>query len=184
MSGFERARNSAAWTDAEEPSFPDDFTADEAVFASELRGFFAPERDEPPPLYAQTLLPNERYAPAECGFEYKVIYRVFRRLSLSRPRLFEGSPLRLTVLAMKESLGLISRPLLTGMTAAMVFMALTVALASPSFAAGLRILLEHSGVQQVSAYPPNVQELPPQDPAHGLQGTSQQMPLYWLGPSA
>jgi hypothetical protein len=185
MSGFERAPNSDAWTDAEETTFPDDFTADEAAFASELRGFFAPERDGLPPLYAQTLLPNERYAAAECGFEYKVIYRVFRRLSLPRSRLFAASPLRLTVLAIRESLGLISRPLLTGMSAAMVFMALTVALVSPSFAAGLRILLGHTGVQQVASYPGDVQELPPRDMGRGFPGsTLQQMSLYWLGSSA
>jgi len=186
MSGFERALNSDAWTDAEETPFPDDFTADETAFASELREFFALERDELPPLYVQTLLPRERDAAAECGFESKVIYRVFRRLSLPRPHLFEGSPLHLMLLAMKESLALISRPVLSGMTAAMLFMALTVALASPSFAAGLRILLGHTGVQQVTSYPnpSDIMEIRPEPLSRDSQAMPlQHMPLYWLGAS-
>src|SRR5262249_8839755 len=184
--GVGRALNSDGWTDAENPPPPDDFRGGGAVSPPELREFFALERDELPPLYVETLLPRERDAAAESGFESKVIYRVFRRLSLPRPHLFEGSALHLTLLAMKESLALVSRPVLTGMAAAMAFMALTVALASPSFAAGLRILLGHTGVQQVATYPnpSEIQDVQPRPRSHDSQDTLlQHMPLYWLGAS-
>src|SRR5262249_55866834 len=62
----------------------------------------------------------------------------------------------------------------------------TVALASPSFAAGLRILLGHTGVQQVATYPnpSEIQDVQPRPRSHDSQDTLlQHMPLYWLGAS-
>src|SRR5258708_13174278 len=109
MSGLEGAKEGGAGTGAEEFPFPDEFTADEADFASELRTFYALERDEPPPLYAQTLLGHERPAAAEPGFEQRVLYAVFRRLNLPRPRLFAreaaGAMLRAASRVLRESLG-------------------------------------------------------------------------------
>lgn len=183
MSGFERANAGDAWTDAEELPFPDDFNLDEAAFAAELREVFALERDDPPPLYAQTLLAEERYRAAEAGFENKVVYRVFRRLRLPRPRLMPQRGLRQGVRAVRESLASLSRRAATVMAAAMLFMAVTFLVATPSFAAGLRILLGQTGVQQVSSYPSGVHSSrthastvkAKRDPfAEGA-------PLYWLG---
>lgn len=183
MSGFERANTGDAWTDAEELPFPDDFNLDEAAFAAELREVFAVERDDPPPLYAQTLLAEERYRAAEAGFENKVVYRVFRRLRLPRPRLMPQRGLRQSVLAVRESLTSLSRRAATVMSAAMLFMAVTFLVATPSFAEGLRILLGQTGVQQVASYPSNVHS------SRTHAGTTQQRdpfaegaPLYWLGP--
>jgi hypothetical protein len=187
MSGFERAKQGAAWTDAEEFPFPDDFTADEVDFASELRTFYALERDEPPPLYAQTLLGHERPAAAEPGFEHRVLYAVFRRLNLPRPRLFTraapGAMLRAASRVLRENLAIVPRSVGVGLTAALVFMVLTVTLASPSFAAGLRILLGHTGVQQVTSYPGGIRSS-----RHRAQTSTPKLAhlpgdtsLYWLG---
>src|SRR5579871_4609845 len=144
MSGFERADWSAAWPDAEELTFPDDFTADEAAFAHDLRALYAIERDEAPPLYAQTLLSCDHPEVAESSFEQRVLYTVFRRLSLPRPGLFDGSPavtwLRSVGRSIVDSLVALPRTVATASAALMALMAMTVVVASPSFAAGLRIL--------------------------------------------
>ena len=84
MSGFERSTDGSAWTDAEDIGFPDDFSGDEADFASDLRNAFDVERDEPPPLYARTLLDDERLTLADPLFEQRTAYRVFRQLRLRR----------------------------------------------------------------------------------------------------
>jgi hypothetical protein len=187
MSGFERAKQGAAWTDAEEFPFPDDFTADEADFASELRTFYALERDEPPPLYAQTLLGHERPAAAEPGFEQHVLYAVFQRLNLPRPRLFAREApkamLRAASRVLRESLAAVPRSVGAGMAAALIFMVLTVTLASPSFAAGLRILLGHTGVQQVTSYPGSIRSSRnhAQDSAPKVAPMTGDTALYWLG---
>lgn len=91
MNGFERANGGAAWTDAEELIFPDDFSIEEAEFASELREFFSPEREELPPLYISTLMENERHTIAEPAFEQKLACRVFRRLCLPHDLISEHS---------------------------------------------------------------------------------------------
>lgn len=188
MNGFERANSGDAWTegpDAEEPLFPDDFSVEEAAFASELRELFALEREELPPLYTQTLLENERLAVAEAGFEQKLTYRVMRRLRLPRSPLFERHYLTLILSALQDSLLRISRPIAASVTSVLFMMALTVAISSPSFAAGVRILLGHTGVQQVPAYPTNVRApIVVHKDAHQQIALDPGMPLAWLGPEA
>lgn len=188
MSGFERANFGDAWTegpDAEEPFFPDDFSVEEAAFASELRELFALEREELPPLYTQTLLEDERLAVAEAGFEQKLAYRVMRRLRLPRSPLFERHYLSLILSALQESLLRMSRPLVASVTSVLFIMALTVAISSPSFAAGVRILLGHTGVQQVPAYPTNVRApIAVHKDNHQPVTFDPNMPLAWIGPVA
>ncbi len=190
MNGFERAEWSAAWPDAEDLIFPDDFTADEAAFAHDLREIYAIERDEPPPLYAQTLLSGERPAVAEAGFEQRVFYAVFRRLGLARPTPLDGAPalawLRSLGRSMADSFGAIPRALATASMALMALMALTVVLASPSFAAGLRILLGNTGVQQTAHYPSNVTTTHHHIGAGAAQSAATpdpNTPVFWLGAS-
>jgi hypothetical protein len=71
--------------------------------------------------------------------------------------------------------------------ALMALMALTVVVASPSFAAGLRVLLGHSGVEQVSSYPGNVQpsrhHVGPASSTLKVGVVDPSTPLYWLGAS-
>lgn len=185
MSRFERANAGDAWTegpDAEEPLFPDDFSVEEATFASELREIFALEREELPPLYTQTLLEDERLDSAEAGFEQKLTYRVMRRLRLPRSPLFERHYLALFLTALQESLFRMSRPLAASLTTVMFVMSLTVAISTPTFAAGVRILLGQTGVQQVPAYPTYVRA-----PAAAKKFDHHQltfdpnMKLSWLG---
>ncbi|MGZ3662905.1 MAG: hypothetical protein ACXVDA_00260 [Ktedonobacterales bacterium] len=184
MSGFERANSGGAWTegpDAEEPYFPDDFSVEEAAFASELRELFALEREELPPLYAQTLLHDERLEVAEAGFEQKLLYRVMRRLRLQRAPLFEHQHVALAFTALRESLIRMSRPLAASLTTVMFVMALTVAISTPSFAAGVRILLGQTGVQQVPAYPTNVRAPIVSKNAYHPRAFDPGMPVLWLG---
>jgi hypothetical protein len=184
MSGFERANSGDAWTegpDAEEHYFPDDFSVEEAAFASELRELFALEREELPPLYAQTLLNDERLEVAEAGFEQKLIYRVMRRLRLRRAPLFEHQYLALAFMALRDSLIRMSRPLAASLTTVMFLMALTVAISTPSFAAGVRILLGQTGVQQVPAYPTNVRAPIVSKNVQHPRAFDPGMPVSWLG---
>ncbi len=183
MSGFERANAGDAWTDAEELPFPDDFNPDEAAFAAELREVFAVERDDPPPLYAQTLLTDARIRSAEAGFEHKVVYHVFRSLRLPRTPLTPRRRLFLGAYALRQSLALLSRRTAAGVAAMLLFMMVTFLVATPSFAAGLRILLGQTGVQQVASYPSNVQSSRTHiDPTQLKRDPfSEGAPLYWLG---
>lgn len=186
MSGFERANAGDAWTegtDAEEPCFPDDFSVEEAEFASELRELFALEREELPPLYTQTLLEDEHLEIAGAGFEQKLTYRVMRRLRLPRSPLFGHHYLALMLAFLRESLFRMSRPLAASVTVVMFLMALTVAISTPSFAAGVRILLGQTGVQQVPAYPAKVRApAAVSGDAHHPTSFDPSMPLAWLGP--
>src|SRR5579871_2372982 len=191
MNGFERADWSAAWPDAEELSFPDDFSADEAAFAHDLRSIYAVERDEPPPLYAQTLLSCDHPEMTEAGFEQRVLYTVFGRLQLPRPSLLDPTPALTWARSVFHSLGdsifAIPRRVAAVSGALMALMAMTMVIASPSFAQGLRILLGGTGVQQVASYPSQVSA-----PRHrvGPNGAEQPLgtpdpnsPVYWIGAS-
>jgi hypothetical protein len=191
MNGFERADWSAAWPDAEEPTFPDDFTADEAAFAHELRTWYAVERDEAPPLYAQTLLGCDRPEMAEPGFEQRVLYSVSRRLALPRPSLIDGAPalawLRTAGRSIVDAVFAIPRTVAATGGAIMAIMALTMMVASPSFATGLRILLGGTGVQQVTSYPAHVQGPSSRVDRSGkpqpLGTPDPNAPVYWIGES-
>lgn len=184
MSGFERSTDDSAWTDAEDIGFPDDFSGDEADFASALRDAFKVERDDLPPLYVRTLLDDERLTSADPLFEQRTAYRVFRQLRLRRSVLPRRQSPREVWLAARETLMSAGRPVLTGFGVLLALMALTVALASPSFAAGLNLLLGHTGVAQVPSYPNNVRASHvAEKPAADLD-FDPTMPLRWLGYSA
>lgn len=185
MSGFERAEGGSAWTeglDGEDSLFPDDFSSEEADFASELRMLFPLEHEQLPPLYTQTLLDDIRITSAEPGFEQKMTYRVMRRLSLQRSPLFERHRVALRG-AWRESLTRLSRPIAAMGSVLLVLMALSMALTSPAFADGLRVLTGQSGVAQVQRYPDHV-STPTQTPAsraRTLLTLDESMPLAWLG---
>jgi hypothetical protein len=186
MSGFERPTDGSAWTDAEDTGFPDDFSGDEANFASVLRDVFEVERDDPPPLYARTLLDDERLTLADPLFEQRTAYRVFRQLRLRRsvlPRPPRHQTPRAIWSSARETLAAASRPVVTAFGVLLALMALTVVLASPSFAAGLNLLLGHTGVAQVPSYPNNVRASHvAEKPAANLD-FDPAMPLRWLGHS-
>jgi len=133
--------------------FPDDFSEEDFDFARELNTLFSLDREEMPPLFVQTLLASEdpRLQPVESGFEKKTYVRVFRKLRLKR-QLFRSR--RFSVRAMLNPLP-VSRPLAVVVAACMLFMALTMVIVSPSFAAGWTYLWSggHSGVLVVDTYP-------------------------------
>jgi hypothetical protein len=134
-------------------AFPDDFSEEDFEFAQELNALFSLDREEMPPLFVQTILAaeNPRLQFLESNFEKKTYAHVSRRLCLKR-QIFPSS--RLSVRTILNSLSP-SRPLVTLMAACMVFMALTMVMASPSFAAGWTYLWSggHSGVLLVNTYP-------------------------------
>lgn len=185
MSRFERSSTRSAWTGGRAERrgrVPDDFSSDERDFAAELNALFSPEAEELPPLYAQTLLDNERHAPTERGFEQRLAYRVFQRLHLRRDlglRPMWRLPL---VAGLAERMGGLRRPLVGAMAAAMTLMLLTIVLATPSFADGLRIILGHTGVTQLPSYPTSVQSSRRHgDAAPQPASLDPTMPLAWLG---
>ncbi|HEX6798647.1 MAG TPA: hypothetical protein VF116_13145 [Ktedonobacterales bacterium] len=182
MRQFERSPSSSAWTPGDKPEFPADFTADEMEFAGELRDLFAVEREELPPHFTQTLLENERHTAAERGFEERLTYRVFRRLRLRRDlalRPARRSPRPVARAWRAKAM----RPLGSAIAAALALMILTMVLATPSFADGLRLIFGQTGVTQTARYPSHVQ-------SYGSHGTmphaaafDPSMPLGWLGRS-
>ncbi|HEU5441408.1 MAG TPA: hypothetical protein VFU88_19130 [Ktedonobacterales bacterium] len=187
MSKFERSSTRSAWTGGRAERrgrVPDDFTSDERDFAAELHALFSPEAEELPPLYAQTLLENERHAPTERGFEQRLSYRVFQRLHLRRDlglRPAWGLP---WVSGLGARLSGLRRPLVGAMAAAMALMLLTILLATPSFADGLRIILGQTGVTQLPSYPTRVQSSGTHgDPTPQPVTLDPTMPLAWLGRS-
>lgn len=184
MSGFERAKGGGAWTTDESCRFPEDFSTDEAEFACELRTLFAPEQEELPPLYTETLLSNPHAAPAEAAYEQKLAYRVLRQLHLPRAPLYLRRALWRT--ALRDTLRQVSRPVGASAAAILLLMALTAIIATPSFASGLSLLLGHTGARQVQSYPSNVR--PSTHPSGGTKTTALElspgMSMSWLGPQA
>lgn len=187
MSGFERGSDGGAWTtEHKDEAYPEDFSLDEAEFASTLREFFSVEREDMPPLYAQTMLGDERTAIVDQGFEHRLVYRVFRRLSLPRRQLFDRRRFVLSWHEVIDPILHVTRPMAAGFSALLLVMVFSVVAASPSFAAGLRILLGHTGVEQVAGYPKNVHKTPavsyasdPNDVYSLASAASLQM--SWLG---
>jgi hypothetical protein len=160
MSEFERELNSgesgSSSLSTHSPDIPADFSEEDLEFVQELNALFAPEEEALPPYFVQTLLePDEpRFRPVERGFEHKTSARVFRRLKLRR-RLFRSRPDSLDVI-LSATKDLPARRSLLALTAMLLlFMMVTVAFTSPSFAEGLEILLHgaRSGVYQVNNYP-------------------------------
>jgi hypothetical protein len=184
MSGFERAETGGAWTTDEVSEFPDDFSGEEAEFASELRTLFAPEQEELPPLYIETLLSDERCRGAEPAFEHKLAYGVLRRLHLPRAPLFSRRQVWRS--AIRDVLHQVNRPLAASFIGVLLLMVFTMAVTTPSFASGLSILLGHTGVRQVQSYPAKVRTSTPQTKT-GVSAPlqlSSKMSVSWLGQRA
>jgi hypothetical protein len=163
-------------------NLPADFTPEEAEFSAALREFFAPEREELPPLYVQTLTGDARQAAVESSFEQRMAYQVFRRLRLHRRPLFDTpapAPAWAAALSPRR-LGRLGGALVTCVLALVLT---SVVLAGPSFADGLRLLLGHAGVQQVNRYPSGVR--PSASMVHtATNGDADPLTtLEWFGPS-
>jgi hypothetical protein len=163
-------------------SYPADFTSDELQFAEALHGLFSPEREELPPLYVNTLTGDLSSRPMDPGFEQKMTYHVFSRLGLPRSPLFAAVP-SASARQHHRVLQRVGRAGAALTACAMIFMALSVIFASPSFASGLRILLGHSGVQQVQSYPTHVRpsaSMAPQSKAVGYAQRPMNL-IDWFG---
>lgn len=152
MREFERARRDSAGTDHSGQRFPDDFSLDEAAFASELRELFPLEEEILPPQFIQTVIEDEWHSSTPPGFEQKLTYDVFSRLSLPRGPLFPHQQ-RTPWGAIRQTFNRTTRPLAASLVAVALLMVFSVIVASPSFAAGVQLLLAHTGVRQVNQYP-------------------------------
>jgi len=185
MNGFDQFASSetgASGAERLEPLYPPDFTQDEALFASELRDLYDIEREDLPAGYVPTVLGYERHKPAMPGFERRLTHRVFRELNLPGRPLFERSPVAQFGAALAEpveQLRRAGRSAVAVLASVLLVMVLSMLFATPTFADGLQILLGHTGVQQVAAYPRNVHSPEQQEPNR----EDIQTPLYWMGQS-
>jgi hypothetical protein len=182
MREFERTRRDSAGTDHTEQRFPADFSLEEEVFASELRELFPLEAEILPPQFIQTVIEDERHAPTPPGFEQKLTYNVFSRLSLPRGPLFPRQS-RTPWGNVRQTLGRATRPLSASLVAVALLMVFSVVVASPSFAAGVQLLLTHTGVRQVNHYPGEVSASLPQVSVKAAT-PNPTFPIYWLGVKA
>lgn len=196
MSEFERELNSGengfSSLSTQSQDIPADFSEEDLEFVQELNTLFAPQDEDLPPYFVQTLLePDEpRFQPVEHGFEHKTSARVFRRLKLHR-RLFPSHPGTLSTVV-SEMQALPAYRSLFALTAVLIFfMIVTVAFTSTSFASGLEILLHgaRSGVYQVNTYPSAVRhhsvpsnttsKRPREISLQAAQNQLMHFPIYW-----
>lgn len=182
MREFERTRRDSAGTDHTEQRFPADFSLEEEVFASELRELFPLEAEILPPQFVQTVIDDERQSPTPPGFEQKLTYNVFSRLSLPRGPLFPRQS-RTPWQNVRQTLSRASRPLSASLVAVALLMVFSVVVASPSFAAGVQLLLTHTGVRQVNHYPGEVSASLPKV-AVKAETPNPTFPIQWLGAKA
>lgn len=182
MREFERTRRDSAGTDPTGQRFPEDFSLDEAAFASELRGLFPLEEEILPPHFIQTVMDDERHAPPPVGYEQKLTYHVFSQLDLPRGPLFPEQQ-RTSWVTIRQTLARRTRPLTLSLVAVTLLMIFSIIVASPSFAAGMQLLLAHTGVRQVNQYPAKVH---PTKPAQPLNSSTliPTISVSWLGPRA
>lgn len=193
MSEFERQENTREKDDSflsiQRCNCPGDFTEEDLDFARELNALFSPEEEELPPYYVQTLLDadDQRFDPAERGFEHKTSARVFRRLKLRR-RLFYTHTSPLSVFSSGMSNASTRRSLLAMAATFVLIMLLTVAFTGPSFVSGVAILLRGthgSGVLEVKNLPQIItrhQQNMLDTPKEISRLTAQQQmhfPIYW-----
>jgi hypothetical protein len=181
MNGFDQFASSETGAERIEPLFPDDFTPDEALFAIEVRDVFDVEQEDLPAGYVPTILGYERHKPAMPGFERRLTYQVFRALDLPGRPLFErhgALPFAALLAEPVEQVRRAGRSAVGVLSAVLLVMVLSMLFATPTFADGLQILLGHTGVQQVAAYPRNVHKPAPQQVTNDVQ-----TPLYWMGSS-
>jgi len=182
MREFERTRRDSAGTDHTEQRFPADFSLEEEVFASELRELFPLEAEILPPQFVQTVIEDERQSPTPPGFEQKLTYNVFSRLSLPRGPLFPRQA-RTPWGNVRQTFSRATRPLSASLVAVALLMVFSVVVASPSFAAGVQLLLTHTGVRQVSHYPGEVSASLPKFPAKAAT-PNPTFPISWFGAKA
>ncbi|HLY32497.1 MAG TPA: hypothetical protein VKQ36_15845, partial [Ktedonobacterales bacterium] len=169
-------------------AYPHDFSAEEALFAEELRDVFALDYDEPPAFYARALLDDEQRAPLPLGSEQKATYQVLRRLKLPRRPLFDASGYaeqRVRRAAQQRRLLRASRSPFAGvLTLLAAFLIGAVILTAPAFAAGLQLLAGHTGVQQTQSFPAGVHSMTSNAPQQLMSLLSVTTPISWLGPDA
>ena len=138
----------------QELGLPEDFTVEDVAFAQEMESLFAPEKEELPPYFVQTLMESEnpRFQPVEHGLEHKTRARVFRRLKLRR-QLFRAKSTPL--FSLSQHILKPQRSMLALLVACLLFVVFTMIATGPSFASGLDLLLSnsHVGVLQVNSYP-------------------------------
>ncbi len=138
----------------QELGLPEDFTDEDIAFAQEMETLFAPEKEELPPYFVQTLLEveNPRFQPVEHGLEHKTRARVFRRLKLRR-RLFRSK--NVPFFSLGQHVIKPQRSVLALLVACLLFAVFTIVATGPSFASGLNVLLsgQHGGVLLVNGYP-------------------------------
>ena len=180
MSERDCARRPSTEADGQGLSFPEDFSMDEENFASELRELFPLDREELPPHFAQTLCGDEWRSQVAPGYEAKITYRVFSELDLPRSPLVKGGIGRQRLGQIRSAFARPSRPLAAAISGLLVLMVFSVLLASPAFAAGLRILVGQTGVVQVQNYPKHVGTSHTSETAF-KQGPPP--PTYWVGNS-
>jgi hypothetical protein len=198
MREFEREAHGptedSTYLSKDSPGIPSDFSDDDVVFAHELDALFDVEKEEIPPLFAQTLLGpyNPQFQAAKDSLECRMRAYVFRRLHLHR-RIFRSPlPFRQILPALVPT----RRCMVTIMSVLLVI-ALSIIYAAPSFASGLSILLAgpHSGVLQVQDYPGGLSASAnaPQQKSGGKEHPTHEMnildaqqllqfPLYWPDP--
>lgn len=167
-------------------AFPTDFSAEDARLASELKSLFAIEEEELPPFFVETVLENPWHEPVPSGYEHKVVYSVFRQLDLPRRTLVpprRGFP---GWRAVAGELDRVGRPLRGLVVAFFLLVVLSLGLAGPSFASGLRFLLvHHTGVQQVHQYP-MANQVDSYDSSNVISRSefhAVSRPVFWVGPS-
>jgi len=130
----------------------------------------------------QTVIEDERQSPTPPAFEQKLTYNVFSRLSLPRGPLFPHQS-RTPWQNVRQTLSRASRPLSASLVAVALLMVFSVVVASPSFAAGMQLLLTHTGVRQVSHYPGEVSASLPKVPVKAAT-PNPTFPVSWLGAKA
>ena len=202
MSEFERIDQSSAWADAGELQFPEDFSPEEMAFAGKMHELFAIESEELPPLFTQTLLDNTYYEIPGRGFEQRVTAAVFHRLHLKRSASPESSHLHyrahafspshrsLTARARSAMLAARSyfhRPIALGISLIMILLSLTIVVASPALAQGLKAILGNTGVVQVKDVTARAELTDLQKNTTVLAvapSIDPSMPLFWPGPLA
>lgn len=171
---------------SQEDTFPADFSAEDAILASELQQLFSIEAEELPPFFVETVLENPWQAPVPSGYEHKVVYSVFRQLDLPRRSLVPSRRWFPRWGTLAGELRQVSRPIRGAVVAFFLLVLFSVALASPSFASGVRyLLLAHSGVKQVQQYPATNQAntYDSLNVSSRMQFHQVSRPVYWVGPS-
>lgn len=163
MSEFDNQKNNDQENEpslrAIQTSLPADFSEDDLEFAQELGVLFAPEDEELPPYFVQTLMAAEdpHYLPVDHHFAQKTSARVFRSLRLRR-HLFPARPSSISAIVDTLRDALSRKVILAWAATFVLLMTFTVAFTAPSFERGMVMLLQgaRSGILRVHHYPAHV----------------------------